>query len=39
MLDALVVGRFEVFSPANQQNSNAVESSNFAIPAFLNQCD
>jgi len=26
LYDALVVGRFEVFGPANQQNSNAVES-------------
>jgi len=33
--DALLAGRFKVFRPANQQNSNAVESSNFTVPAFL----
>jgi len=29
------VGKTEVFSPANQQNNNPLETSNFALPAFL----
>ena len=28
-------GRFEDFKPANQQNSNTVETSNFTVATFL----
>jgi hypothetical protein len=34
--DNSVVGRFDDFKPANQQNNNAVETSNFAVATFLN---
>jgi hypothetical protein len=33
--DILLVGRFEVFKPANQRNNNAVETSNIAVSTFL----
>jgi hypothetical protein len=31
----LLVGRFEVFEPVNHKNNNTVETSNFAVVAFL----
>jgi hypothetical protein len=33
--NVLLVGRFEVFQPANHENNGAVETSNFAVAAFL----
>jgi hypothetical protein len=33
--DVSLVGRFEVFKPANQRNNNAVKTSNFTIADFL----
>jgi hypothetical protein len=32
--DVSLLGRFEVFKPANQRNNNAVETSNFAVATF-----
>jgi hypothetical protein len=37
--DNLLVGRFEVFRPGSQQNNNPVEASNFAVAAFLIECN
>jgi hypothetical protein len=33
--DVSLAGRFEGFKPASQQNSNVVETSNFAVATFL----
>jgi hypothetical protein len=33
--DVMLVGMFEVITHANQRNNNAVETSNFAVAAFL----
>jgi hypothetical protein len=33
--DVSLIDRFGVFNPANQLNNNAVETSNFALAAFL----
>jgi hypothetical protein len=37
--DVSLVGKFEAFKFANQQNDSAVETSDFAVAAFLIQSD
>jgi hypothetical protein len=35
--DVLLVDRFQDFKPVNQQNNNAVETSNSAVTTFLSK--
>ena len=35
-LDVWLVGKSEVFTPANKTNNNAVETSNVAVATFQN---
>jgi len=37
--DIMLVGRFEVFKPANQQNREDTETPNFAVATLPNQWD